>query len=63
MRLPSSTVHVVLATSINLVCLPYYNWAVMSGDQHQIAAELYDTDNNKIHISDVSFTKILDGMS
>lgn len=50
LKLPSAIVHVVLPHYLTINLLPHKNWAILAGDFHQIAVEVYSQDDHKIHI-------------
>ena len=49
-RIPSAIITVAKPNRILLSLLPYYNWAVIVGEQHELIVELFSENNEKFYI-------------
>ncbi|RZC37684.1 nuclear pore membrane glycoprotein 210, partial [Asbolus verrucosus] len=50
LKLPMAVINVVQPAYIVLSILPFKNWAVLVGDQHEIVAEVFSSSDTKLHL-------------
>ncbi|KAK7861839.1 hypothetical protein R5R35_000596 [Gryllus longicercus] len=58
-RIPTANLVVSEPAYLTLTILPHRNWAVLVGENYEIIVDVFDKDDNKLHVGDVEVTTLV----